>query len=65
MLEIEESVCSGFYSELAMSVLEKEKDMSVDDKIRRIGKIGTEIYGTTLLPMVVMDTKTKHIRIVE
>ena len=64
VLEVEEYECESFYKDVALSVLEKDKELSVDEKIKKIGEIGGEIYGTALLPMVVMDTKTQQLRIV-
>ena len=63
--EIEEYSAEGVYDDMVISILNNNKDMSCDDKLRLIGRSASEYFGSPMLPMAVIDTKTETVRIVE
>ena len=64
--EVEDWATIGIYDREAICVLlEEYKDLPLDEKLRKISEYTEATEGSVMFPLLVMDTKTQEVRVLE
>lgn len=62
--EIDKFAVFERYQNLAMAVLDDTQNMPAMDRLHKIGKLVEEINAIPMFPMLVMDTKTQKLQVI-
>jgi len=65
VLQVEEHDALGIYSDIAVASLDRTRGMDKEQRLRILANEVEAMTGERMLPMVVMDTKTRKIKILK